>query len=228
MQKNTFVLRNEYLDIFMDLSEKQAGILIKAVFLYAVKGEIFAGLTDEALKMAFKFVKKDIDYDSSKYLKSCYQNALNGKKGGAPKGNSNAQKQPKQPKQPTACFTTENKRNNPIDSDSDVDSDKTTITPLPPLKGKESLDFVSDEFKPIFQKWLDYKKEKKQTYKGKLSLQQCYKQLLELSNNNVAIAEKVVNQSIANNWAGLFDLRENKTSERDRWRMPSPKGKYEV
>lgn len=83
------------------------------------------------------------------------------------------------------------------------------ITPLPPLKkGKEQLEFVSAEFKPIFQKWLDYKREKKQTYKGKLSLQQCYKQLLELSNNNVAIAEKVVNQSIANNWAGLFPLKD--------------------
>lgn len=84
------------------------------------------------------------------------------------------------------------------------------ITPLPPLqKGKEQLEFVSAEFKPIFQKWLDYKKEKKQTYKGKLSLQQCYKQLLKLANNDVSIAEKVVNQSIANNWAGLFPLKDD-------------------
>lgn len=75
-------------------------------------------------------------------------------------------------------------------------------------KEKASFDFVAESFKPVFQKWLDYKREKKQTYKSKLSLQQCYKQLLELSNNNVAIAEKVVNQSIANNWAGLFPLKD--------------------
>lgn len=71
MEKNSFILRNEYLDIFTDLSDKQAGILIKTVYTYAVKKEMPAGLTDEALKMAFKFIKKDIDYDTKKYNDLC-------------------------------------------------------------------------------------------------------------------------------------------------------------
>ncbi len=234
MQKNSFVLQTRLNAIVTKLSDKQAGILFKSILNYAENG-IKANFEDGMVDVVFEMVRQDIDYNNRKYEETCVRNSSNGKKGGAPKGNHNAQKQPKttdrlknNPKQPK---TTENKHNdvdNDVDVDIDNDVNKTTITPLPPLKGKESLDFVSAEFKPIFQKWLDFKREKKQTYKGKLSLQQCYKQLLELSNNNATLAERVVNQSIANNWAGLFELRENKKSERDLWRMPSPKGKYEV
>ena len=181
-----------------------------------------ASFEDSAITIAFTFVKQDIDYTSKKYAEMCLKRAESGRLGGQAK-QANASK----------CYQTQAKsskaKHNDNDVDVDNDVDKTTKTPLPPLqKGKEQLEFVSAQFKPIFQKWLDYKREKKQTYKSKLSLQQCYKQLLEYANNDVSLAEKVVNQSIANNWAGLFPLRVEKKSERELWRMPSPKGKYEV
>ena len=220
MQKNSFVLQTRLNAVVAKLSDKQAGILFKSILNYAENG-VDASFEDNAITIAFTFVKQDIDYTAKKYAEMCLKRAESGRLGGQAK-QANANK----------CYQTQAKsskaKHNDNDVDNDIEIDKITITPLPPLKGKESLDFVSAEFKPIFQKWLDYKKEKKQTYKSKLSLQQCYKQLLELSNNNATLAEKVVNQSIANNWAGLFELRENKKSERDLWRMPSPKGKYEV
>lgn len=83
--KNSFILRNEYLDIFEDLSDKQAGILIKTVYRYAVNGKKPEGLNDEALKMAFRFIKKDIDYDTAKYNELCEKRAEAGKSGGRPK-----------------------------------------------------------------------------------------------------------------------------------------------
>ncbi len=83
--KNSFILRNEYLDIFEDLSDKQAGVLIKTVYRYAVNGKKPEGLNDEALKMAFKFIKKDIDYDTAKYNELCEKRAEAGKSGGRPK-----------------------------------------------------------------------------------------------------------------------------------------------
>lgn len=84
-EKNSFILRNEYLDIFEDLSDKQAGILIKTVYRYAVNGKKPEGLNDEALKMAFRFIKKDIDYDTAKYNELCEKRAEAGKSGGRPK-----------------------------------------------------------------------------------------------------------------------------------------------
>lgn len=84
-----------------------------------------------------------------------------------------------------------------------------------PLKEKINIDFVAEEFKAVFQKWLDYKKEKKQAYKGAISAEQCYKHLMELAGNDFAIAEKIVNQSISNNWAGLFSLKEKGGNKND-------------
>lgn len=83
-EKNSFVLRNEYLDIFEDLSDKQAGSLIKTVYRYAVNGEEPEGLNDEAVKMAFRFIKKDIDYDTAKYAELCAKRSEAGKSGGRP------------------------------------------------------------------------------------------------------------------------------------------------
>jgi len=137
MQKNSFVLFTKYERIFTDMSDRQAGVLIKAIFHYVATGETMDGLNDVEVKTAFKFVKLDLDYNSKKYIDTCNQNAINGKKGGAPKGNSNARKQPKQP---TACLTTETTdrlKNKPNDNDVDVDNDvdiDNNKTPLPPLK----------------------------------------------------------------------------------------------
>ncbi len=37
-----------------------------------------------------------------------------------------------------------------------------------------------------------------------------YNKLLKLSNNNPVTAKSIVEQSMANNWAGIFELKETK------------------
>jgi len=80
------------------------------------------------------------------------------------------------------------------------------------LKNKEKSDvdlsFVADDFLPIVQDWLAYKKEKKQTYKQR-GAKMFYSQLVNLSNNDAEIARLIIEQSMANNWAGIFALRNN-------------------
>lgn len=70
-----------------------------------------------------------------------------------------------------------------------------------------TYDFIDENFNDCFFSWLDYKKEKKQSYKSPKSIKQAYENLLKLSNNNPAIAAEIVKQSIGNNWAGLFELK---------------------
>ena len=125
MQKNSFVLQTRLNAIVAKLSDKQAGTLFKGVLNYATNG-VKANFDDGMVDVVFEMVRQDIDYNNRKYEETCVRNSSNGKKGGAPKGNHNAQKQPKttdrlknNPKQPK---TTENKHND-VDNDVDVDID---------------------------------------------------------------------------------------------------------
>ena len=79
--KNSFVLRISYGEIFAEMSDKQAGMLIKAIFNYVAAGEIPAWLNDIEAKTSFKFIKQDIDYDTAKYDELCEKRSEWGKKG---------------------------------------------------------------------------------------------------------------------------------------------------
>ena len=72
------------------------------------------------------------------------------------------------------------------------------------------FDFISDEFLEAFSLWLEYKKDRRQNYKSEKSLKACYNKLVKLSKNDPVIAEQIVNESIANNWSGLFELKNDK------------------
>ncbi len=67
---------------------------------------------------------------------------------------------------------------------------------------------VKEDFKPIMREWCQYKREKKQKYTP-TGLKACYAKLLKLSNANPNTARQIIEQSMANNWAGLFALKSN-------------------
>lgn len=60
----------------------------------------------------------------------------------------------------------------------------------------------------LMQKWVDYKKSIKNSYKSQSSLDIVAKKLNELSGGDIQKAEAIVEQSIANQWKGLFELRQ--------------------
>ena len=113
MTKNSFVIYHNYRDTLEDLTDEQVGKLFRAIFDYEIdkKEPNFNG----ELKIAFRFIKKDLDLNNDKYESICERNRKNGQKGGAPKGNQNARKQPKQPKQPD----NDNEYDNDYDNDDD-------------------------------------------------------------------------------------------------------------
>lgn len=70
------------------------------------------------------------------------------------------------------------------------------------------LDFLeTEEEREVLEKWVNYKKERRETYKTQSSIKQCFNHLLTLSNGNIKVADAIINQSIANNWSGLFPLK---------------------
>ena len=59
--KTAFLLKNNWIEIFDRLSDKQAGMLIKMLFAYNVNGDIPAGMKDEVVNAYFNMMKLDSD-----------------------------------------------------------------------------------------------------------------------------------------------------------------------
>lgn len=137
--KETFVVKTAWKSVFDNLSDKQAGILIKAVFEYMATGEIPAGLADGEIKMALRFMAIDFDAFNKAYESRCATNRENGRKGadfgklgGRP---SKEDKTPKNPEKPRTGLK------NPLnDNDNDNDLEKEKIQ-----KEKDGIDKPSDQ-----------------------------------------------------------------------------------
>ena len=127
----------------------------------------------------------------------------NGRKGGRPKSKPKANQ--KQIKSELKANQKQIKSN----KDKDIDKDKG--------RNNWDLSFVPNEYQDAFKAWLQYKEEIKDGYKSQSSVDVCFKHLLELSCNNPSKAKMIIQQSIANNWKGLFDVKLSKKAERAQW-----------
>lgn len=67
--------------------------------------------------------------------------------------------------------------------------------------------FVANNFKDIFDMWINYKSEIKDAYKTQKGVEIAYNNLLKLSSGKPNIAKLIVEQSIGNNWKGLFEFK---------------------
>lgn len=93
-----------------------------------------------------------------------------------------------------------------------IDPNSTTkeIKKENPKKAKKEIDWsiVPPAFTQVLKDWLEYKKERNQSYKPS-GFKSLVKNLLEMSDNNPEIARAIVEQSKSNNYSGLFPLNKN-------------------
>lgn len=125
-----------YLKLFPDLSvtvdmlsDAEAGRLLKSLLHYG-NGQVDEMPGNE--RFIFSMLRVQIDRDAATYQDMIDRQRTNGKKGGAPKGNKNAAKQP------GGCF--ENNPNNPNNPDKeeeeDKDKDEENIGAPPPARAR--------------------------------------------------------------------------------------------
>lgn len=76
----------------------------------------------------------------------------------------------------------------------------------------KNKDYINLEFLEVFNKWMKYKSDRKESYKSEISKKSFYNSLLKLSNNNPMLANEIIEQSISNNWAGIFELKNKLTT----------------
>jgi hypothetical protein len=95
----------------------------------------------------------------------------------------------------------------------ELKEEKKDIPPLSPKGEKPKFDLekifegYGAEWIELFKQWLDYKREKKNTYKGEKSMRTMAKKLFEMAGGDIVTARAIVEQSMANNWQGLFELK---------------------
>lgn len=69
----------------------------------------------------------------------------------------------------------------------------------------------SDEFLVSWDLWKEYKlTEFKFSYKSEMSQQAAINELVDLSGGDEEIAKKIIKQSMAMGWKGLFELKKDK------------------
>ena len=111
-KKESTVVYDKHVEICAEfMTDEQFG---KLMFTLTMGKEPDFG-DDQLLALAYAFIALQKNIDDEKYEKICETNRKNGRLGGAPKGNKNAEKQPKQPNA---------KKNNPKEKDKEKEKDK--------------------------------------------------------------------------------------------------------
>ena len=85
MDKSSFLIYLDYEEQFNLLTDEQVGQLMRAIIKYEKTREI--PQLDGVVKMAFSFIKTQLDRDREKYEARCEKNRENAKKGGRPRKN---------------------------------------------------------------------------------------------------------------------------------------------
>ena len=77
----------------------------------------------------------------------------------------------------------------------------------PPPKMEFDLSFIDEPtWENLVRVWLDYKRSRGENYKSELSVKKFHTMLRNLSRGDPNTASRIIDKSIANNWAGIFEL----------------------
>jgi hypothetical protein len=74
---------------------------------------------------------------------------------------------------------------------------------------KEFVASLPSSFLAVWEKWIEYKRKIRKPYKTREGMEGKFNELVTLSGNNPETAMKIVEQSISNEWSGLFALKFN-------------------
>ena len=166
------------------LSDAEAGKVLKMMAQYASNGNVPDDVPPVSA-ILFQAIQEDMEYFDTKYSKRCETNKRIAKeRDEARKENERSLNRKEK---------IENRKDN---------KDKSLI--------EKTISFSDDaRMNEAITRWLAYKKERGQTYKP-TGLKAFITRLGNLSGGNGEVALKIVEQSMANNYSGVFPLNSNR------------------
>jgi hypothetical protein len=160
--KNSFVLYTDHYEHIALLSMEERGELLTIIMLYQMDEELPE--VSPMVKMAFSFIKAQLDKDDAKYQETCKKRAEAGKMGGRPKANGFDEKAKKAngfSEKQMKANESKQKQNNP---DNEYDNDlKEKDTKVSKKKSE-----YTDEFETLWDAY-PRRKEKQKAYKSYLA-----------------------------------------------------------
>ena len=199
--RNSFVFYESWLEAIKNLPRDIQGDVLTAIIEYGLYGETTDNLKP-ITKAMLEIIKPQIDSNRKRYE--------NGKRGGRPKietkPNNNQEETKGKPNNNQTITRAEPNNDNVNDIDKETTTD-VVVKKKAIRNNSPDLSFVDEDFKDLFMEWLEDKQDRKENYKSEKSLKMCYNRLLKLSGNDCNQARLVVEQSIASNYAGLFELK---------------------
>ncbi|MCD7929053.1 MAG: DnaD domain protein [Clostridiales bacterium] len=133
--KQSFIIYYDWEEDIEDFTDEQAGALLRAMFAYQKRGEVYAG-DDPSVRAVFRFIRRTFDRDREKYKEKCRQNQENGKKGGRPPKNKKPFGFSENPEKPNGFFENRTKAKKP-DNDNEPEPDNDTEPDTEPEHGPE-------------------------------------------------------------------------------------------
>jgi len=212
-KKKGFVL---YADLYNKIEkwhDDRAGVLFKAILAYA--NGITPSIEDEVVDCAFDFIKEQIDRDTEHYNEVCAKRKEASEKANAVRWSKASQMgtNGSNSSQMGTNGSNSSQMFQDTDKDTDTDKEKDIDTDNNNPKGYEKFDFsfLKEEYKEAFFMWLNYKRERGESYKDINSLIAAYEKLCDLCNGSGHDAIAVVKNSMACNYAGLVALYKQKS-----------------
>lgn len=121
--KESFVLYTSQYEAIAELSAQQKGELFDALFQYVSTGEE-PQFSDREIKMAFNFMRIQIDRDNAKYEEVCERRRAAGRKGGRPrKQTDSSETNASDEKQKKQMVFSESKKSKSKHNDNEYDND---------------------------------------------------------------------------------------------------------
>lgn len=211
--KKSFILYTDIIHTVKKLPKEKAGELF--VHLLEYVNDLNPVTDDLVIELAFEPIKQSLKRDLKKYENIREQKRLAGL-ASAEKRKQNKQvltpvESVEQTPTESTVSVSDSVSVSVIDNKENIIQEEILVSPRVETKKNKTTDFdfsfVNENFKEVFLDWLNYKKAKGQKYKSQQSLEICYKNLLKISNNNPELAKECIENSIANNYSGIFPVK---------------------
>ena len=204
-----------WMDDTRKLKDAEKGRLVDAMVAYAMGDtDVDSRLTGNEAYV-FPIFQARLDRDMAEFQTRSKANSQNGKKGGAPSGNSNAKTNQDKPKQTKTSEKNEIGKEKEKEEDKEKEKEKEKDTPpKSPKKPEMDLSGFGQELQDSIKEWLQYKKEKRSTY-GPTALKRFLAEIKSKAEQygEPAIVD-LISKSMTNNWQGVFFDRLERRQDR--------------